>query len=213
MTAPSRRDNLIPMKYRLPWLVAAWVLPAILQAAPQFWSVPNATATPLPAPDIEQSMEPAAVQTATPTPVMAPAVQVAPPTPTPRPGLNPKNPTQAALFSAVVPGAGEVYAGDPVKGVAFAALFGLGLWQTLDNLQLVPDVSGGIPQTFTNNQNVSVRAKNETAGNLFGLATLAVYGFGIQDAYNSAATYNKNNYLTLNFGIGPHPNASLAYRF
>ena len=194
-------------------MTAVWLIPVLLQAAPQFWTVPNATPTPLPPPDIEQSAEPASVQTITPTPVMAPAVQVAPPTPTPRPGLTPKNPTQAALFSAIIPGAGEVYAGDPLKGVAFAALFGLGLWQTLDNLQLVPDVSGSIAQTLTNNQNVSVRAKNETAGNLFGLATLAVYGFGIQDAFNSAATYNKDNYLTLHFGIEPHPNASLAYRF
>ena len=172
-----------------------------LHAAPNFWQVAGATPTPPEPPTIqgvEQSFEPLA---ATPTPVIAPAVQIPSPTPTPRAGLKAVNPTQAALFSVFVPGSGHVYAGEPIKGLVFAALFGVGLWQTIDNLRLVPDNSGG------------VMAKNETAGNLFGLGTLAAYGFGIQDAYNSAVNYNKRNYLSLNFGISPRINASLAYRF
>ena len=172
-----------------------------LHAAPSFWQVAGATPTPPEAPTIqgiEQSFEPLVN---TPTPVIAPSVQVALPTPTPQPGLKAVNPTQAALFSVFVPGSGQVYAGDPLKGLVFAALFGVGLWQTIDNLRLVSDNAGGVV------------AKNETAGNLFGLGTLAAYGFGIQDAYNTAVTYNKKNYLTLNLGITPRPNASLAYLF
>src|ERR1039458_6609005 len=106
----------------------------------------------------------------------------------------PKNPTHAALFSVVLPGSGQVYAGDPLKGLAFATLFGIGLWQTIDNLQLVNDGNGNLV------------SKNETAGNLFGLGTLAAYGFGIQDAFNTAANYNKQHHLTLGFGIYPRPN-------
>lgn len=189
------------MKFKALLTMAVLVLPAILEAAPNFWNDPNATPTPLPAPDIQQSLEPVEVLTATPTPVLAPSVQVPTATPTPQPGLRPKNPTEAALFSVVIPGSGQVYAGDPLKGLVFATLFGLGLWQTLDNLQLVHDDSGNLV------------AKNETAGNLFGLATLAAYGFGIQDAYNTAGQYNKRNNLTLNFGIQPRPNASLAFSF
>ncbi len=189
------------MKFKALALFAAFGLVSSLQAAPNFWEVAGATPTPPEPPQIqgiEQSMD---SLTATPTPVVAPLVQVAAPTPTPQPGLSAKNPTQAALFSVFIPGSGHFYAGDPAKGLVFAALFGVGLWQTIDNLQLVSDNSGGLI------------AKNETAGNLFGLATLAAYGFGIQDAYNTAVTYNKKNYLTLNFGIAPRPNASLAYRF
>ncbi len=201
----------MPMKFKA-LFAAVWVLPCLLQAAPTFWNVPNATPTPIPTIDLQQ-MEPEGFETATPTPVVAPAVQVPTATPTPRPGLKSVDPTAAALFSVVVPGSGEVYAGDPAKGVVLAALFGICLWQTIDNLQLVPDVSGTIPSSETDNQNVAVRAKNETAGNLFGLATLAVYGFGIQDSSDAAAKYNQKNYLTLNFGIEPRPNASLAYAF
>ncbi|HEY5039355.1 MAG TPA: hypothetical protein VIJ93_09815, partial [bacterium] len=112
-------------------------------------------------------------------------------------------PTKAALFSVVVPGAGQVYAGDPLKGLVFATLFGVGLWQTIDNFQLVPDQPGSS----------NLVAKNETAGNLFGLATLAAYGFGIQDAFNTASNYNRKHYLALNFGITPRPNANLAFLF
>jgi len=189
------------MKFKALLTAAVFSFPLMLLAAPNFWNVPNATPTPLPPPDIQQSLEPVVFQTSTPTPVLAPSVQMPTATPTPRPGLSPKNPTEAALFSVVIPGSGHVYAGDPVRGVVFAALFGVGLWQTLDNLQLVHDDSGNLV------------AKNETAGNLFGLATLAAYGFGIQDAYNTAAQYNKRNNLTLNFGIEPRPSASLAFSF
>ena len=172
-----------------------------LHAAPNFWQMDGATPTP-PQPPVLQTIEQAPEYlTATPTPVVAPSVQVALPTPTPQPGLSAKNPTQAALFSVFVPGSGHIYAGDPAKGLVFAALFGVALWQTIDNLQLVSDNAGGLV------------AKNETAGNLFGLATLAAYGFGIQDAYNTTVNYNKKHYLTLNFGIAPRPNASLAYLF
>jgi hypothetical protein len=189
------------MKLKVLSTLGVLVLPTLLIAAPNFWSNPNATPTPLPAPNVEQSEEPAVVQTTTPTPVSAPVVQIPTMTPTPKPGLRPKDPTTAALFSVVIPGAGHVYAGDPGKGIIFAALFAGGLIETIDNLQLVRNSSGDLV------------AKDETAGNLFGLATLAAYGFGIQDAFNTASDYNKNNHLTLNFGIQPRPNATLAYLF
>src|SRR5579862_2986344 len=102
----------MPMKLKVLSTLGLLLLPAVLAAAPQFWTVPNATPTPLPAPDIEQSEEPAEVLTATPTPVSAPAVRIPTPTPTPLPGLRPKDPTTAALFSAVIPGSGQVYAED-----------------------------------------------------------------------------------------------------
>ena len=180
----------------------AWV-PAV-QAAPNFWQ-PHGTLTPTPPapPLVEVSQEPDQFQTATPTPVLAPAVKVPTPTPTPEPGFSPKDPSTAALFSVVLPGAGQFYNDEPLKGLVFATLFGLGLWQTLNNLQLVSDASSG----------ATCVAKNETAGNLFGLATLAAYGFGIQDAYNSATGYNRSHNLTLSFGFRPQIGADLTYRF
>lgn len=190
------------MKLKALITLAAFGLCSAVNAAPNFWNADDATPTPPQPPQIQTLEQPSEYLTSTPTPVTAPLVPVLSPTPTPEPGLNALNPTQAALFSVFVPGSGQVYAGDPAKGLVFAALFGVGLWQTIDNLQLVRDSSGNV-----------LSAKNETAGNLFGLATLAAYGFGIQDAYNSAVNYNKKHYLTLNFGITPRPNASLAYLF
>jgi TM2 domain-containing membrane protein YozV len=189
------------MKFLPLCLLTTLLFPSFTFAAPNFWKVANATPTPLPPPDIQQSEEPSSVQTSTPTPVAAPKVQIATPTPTPLAGIGPKDSTTAALFSVVIPGSGHVYAGDPGKGLVFATLFGLGLWQTIDNLQLVHNSAGDLV------------AKNETAGNLFGLATLAAYGFGIQDAFNTAADYNKRNHFTFNFGIEPLPSARLAYSF
>ncbi|HVZ81258.1 MAG TPA: hypothetical protein VHE12_10770 [bacterium] len=191
------------MKYRSFLVLVSFALAGFLQAAPSFWDVPNATPTPIPTPEIQNWGQITEYNTPqpTPTPVMAPQVEAPTPTPTPLPGLSPKDPTVAALFSVVLPGSGHVYAGDPLKGIAFAALFGVGLWQTLDNLQLVHNGSGDLV------------AKDETAGNLFGLATLAAYGFGIQDAMNTASDYNKQNHLTVSLGLEPYPNAVLAYRF
>lgn len=187
----------MPMKFKALLTLTAIVFYSNLGAA-TFWNVPNATPTPVPPPEIQEWGNTTDIVKPTDTPILAPLVQIPTPTPTPLPGLSPKNPTQAALFSVFVPGSGQIYAGDPVKGIVFASLFGIGLWQTLDNLQLVDSFGD---------------TKNETAGNLFGLATLAVYGFGIQDAYNTAASYNKKNYLTLHLGITPRPNANLAYMF
>ena len=190
------------MKLNALFLLALLAAVPTLQAAPQFWNIKDATPTPPSPPQVQgiedQSSE---FQTATPTPVLAPQVELPTPTQTPEPGTSPKNPTHAALFSVVLPGSGQVYAGDPLKGLVFATLFGIGLWQTIDNLQLVNDGNGNLV------------SKNETAGNLFGLGTLAAYGFGIQDAFNTAANYNKEHHLTLGFGIYPRPNASLAFCF
>ncbi len=186
------------MKFKVLLTLAAFGVFSNLESAPNFWNVENATPTPLPPPQIQEWGNTTDIVKPTATPVVAPMVQIPTPTPTPLPGLSPKSPTEAALFSVFLPGAGQVYAGDPIKGIVFASLFGIGLWQTLDNLQLVD----GLGDT-----------KNETAGNLFGLATLAVYGFGIQDASNTAINYNKKNYLTFHFGIEPRPNANLAYMF
>jgi hypothetical protein len=171
-----------------------------LHAAPTFWTSEDDTPTPPPAPGVDTSSVPSSYLTASPTPVLAPIIKAVSPTPTPIPGLKPQDPTAAALLSVVVPGAGQVYAGDPLKGVVIAALFGAGLWQTIDNLSL-------------QNVNGTVQSKDEDLGNLFGLATLAVYGYQIQDASDIATQYNKKNYLTFNLGISPGPNARLAYLF
>jgi TM2 domain-containing membrane protein YozV len=185
------------MKFKISLALAIFSVSALAQAAPSFWNVPNATPTPPEPPVVQEQVEPLEFLTATPTAVMAPMVQIPTATPTPLAGLKPLNPTQAAIFSLIIPGAGQVYAGDPAKGIAIAALFGVGLWQTLDNFQLI---GNGYD-------------RNDEAGNLFGFATLVVYGFGIQDAFNTATAYNKKNYLAFQLGINPEPNLSLAYKF
>ncbi len=139
------------------------------------------------------------------------------PTATPLPGIKPKDPTTAAIFSTVIPGVGQVYDEDPLRGLIFAGLFGVGLWQTIDNLSLVngnngaANGAGANPNDVSHNGNAVV--KNEDAGELIGLATLAVYGFGIQDAANGANNYNHRNNLSLTFEVKPRSGAQLALRF
>src|SRR5665213_426383 len=163
-----------------------------LHAAPQFWTSEQDTPTPIPAPSVDTSNVPIAYLTASPTPVIAPRIKAVSPTPTPRPGLKRENPTAAALLSVEVPGLGQVYAGDPLKGVVIAALFGVGLWQTIDNLSLQSASSGTLSTV-----------KDENLGSVEGLVTLAIYGYQIQDASDMATQYNKKNYLTFNLGISP----------
>jgi len=188
-----------------------------LQAGPQFWTSEQGTPTPPEAPNVSTQNVPSAYLTASPTPVLAPAISAVPPTPTPRPGLKAIDPTTAALFSVVIPGSGQVYAGDPIKGFVVAALFGVGLWQTIDNLSL-QNTNAGLTQTqYVNGSQVTnqgtLQSKDEVLGSIEGLATLAIYGYQIQDASDTAAQYNKKNYLTFNLGISPVPNVRLAYMF
>jgi hypothetical protein len=153
---------------------------------------------------------------ATTTPSEIKPVSFPTPTPTPLPGLKPKDATTAALFSTVIPGAGQCYNGDPFRGLVFATLFGVGLWQTIDNLSLVNGNNGAASGAGANsdiNHNGNSVVKNEDAGELFGLATLAVYGFGIQDAANGANDYNRRNNLSLTFQLKPRGGAQLALRF
>lgn len=175
------------------------VLLALPLSAATFWEKDGTpTPTVLEVPTLEGLEEkkelPASV------PVEAPQVDFPTPTPTPLPGLAPKDPTTAALLSVAVPGGGQVYAGDPLKGLAFAAVFGVGLWQTLDNFALVE-------------KDGEARSKDETLGHLFGLATLAAYGFGIQDAYATAEHYNRSRHLSFRWGVFPEWNAALALNF
>ena len=123
-------------------------------------------------------------------------------TPTPMPGSVPRDPTAAALMSAVVPGLGHVYCGEPVRGLFFSAAFGISLYLALDNLRLEPETGS--------DQRV---ARNETAGSLYGLAALAAYGFGMQDAAGSARRYNRRNHLNLSVSAAPYPHAVVAYAF
>ena len=166
------------------------------QAAPSFWN-PSGTQTPTPvaAPVIVVPSDSNDILTATPTAVVAPYVGIATATPTPRPGIHRIDPTTAAVFSLFVPGAGQVYDNDPLKGVAFAAVFGVGLWQTIDSLQLIPNP----------NSPGDVIAKNEEKGSLFGLLTLAAYGFGIEDALDGAVDYNRRHYVSLRWGFNRWP--------
>jgi hypothetical protein len=177
------------------------VLP--VEAAPSFWQ-PNPSITPTPAPpSLQEIVEPSQYKVATPTPQAVPEIQFATPTPTPLPWLKPKNPTKSAILSAIIPGLGQVDAGDPWKGLGFAAVFGVGLWQTLYNFQLVPQPN-----------NIGLNgSRNEDLGHLFGLITLAAYGFGVQDAYSTAVSYNHRNHLAFSFGIEPRPSVDLAYLF
>jgi hypothetical protein len=174
------------------------------QAAPSFWN-PSGTQTPTPvaAPPVVVPSDSNDVLTATPTAVVAPDLGIPTATPTPQPGIHRKDPTTAAVFSLVLPGAGQVYDDDPLKGLAFAAVFGVGLWQTIDSLQLVPNP----------NSPGDVIAKNEEKGSLFGLLTLAAYGFGIEDALDGAVDYNRRHYVSLSLGLQPMASASLSYHF
>ncbi|MGH7740076.1 MAG: hypothetical protein ACREL1_08020, partial [bacterium] len=119
------------------------------------------------------------------------------------PGITRKDPTTAALFSVIVPGSGQVYDGDPLKGLAFAAVFGVSLWKTIDSLQLIPDP----------HNSGDVIAKDEEGGSLFGLLTLAAYGFGIEDALDGASAYNWRHYVSLTLGRPSLASASLTYHF
>jgi hypothetical protein len=198
------------MKILTPFLFAGfWWFASMAQAAPKFWqpSGPTETPTPLHAP-VPQVMEDSSLEpkTTPSAPVTAPLIGVATPTPTPSLGVQKLDPTLAAVLSAVVPGSGHVYAGDPLKGLAFATVFGLGLWQTMENLQLVPDPSDITPP-------ISTISKDETAGNLFGLVTLAAYGFGIQDAFSTAVEHNRRNHLSMRLEVMPGPALRLSCLF
>lgn len=214
----------MPMKSRFlsVFLVVGLLLPGPSGLfAAQLWTSEMDTPTPVQPPDTDTwSKLPANYQTATPTPAVVPNLQIPTATPTPRPGLKAVDPTAAAIFSAVVPGSGQVYAGDPVKGLVLATLFGLGLWQTIDKLSLVPSTTSTVTQQNNQsgneqfqNQSGTLVTKDETLGSIFGLATLVVYGFEIQDASDTANHYNKVNYLTFNLGLSPEPKVQLAYRF
>jgi hypothetical protein len=124
------------------------------------------------------------------------------PTPTPEPGLIPKDPTAAALFSVFLPGLGHAYCKEPLKGVFFAAAFGISLYLSIDNFRLESEP----------NSDERV-ARNETAGSLYGLAALAAYGFSVQDAYNSARRYNRRHYLSVSFEPSPYPQVAMKVSF
>jgi hypothetical protein len=111
-------------------------------------------------------------------------------TPTPVLGRKLKSPTKAGLFSAVLPGSGHVYAGQPVRGLLFAGVFGVTLWKSLENFK----------------KNDDGTMKNSNAGQLYGLAALLTYGFAVEDAYDSANRYNRRYHLklSLNSKLGPH---------
>ncbi len=124
------------------------------------------------------------------------------PSPTPVPGMVPKDPTAAAIFSAFIPGLGHAYCKEPLKGVFFAAAFGISLYLSLDNFRL---------ETVPNSDERV--ARNETAGSLYGLATLAAYGFSIQDAYNSARRHNRRYHLDVALDPGSHPRVAFKVSF
>jgi hypothetical protein len=114
--------------------------------------------------------------------VDAPALAEVVDTPTPVPGKNHKNPTTAGLMSAVIPGSGNFYAAQPLRGVLFAGAFGVCLWQSIENFKKIDG-----------------KIKNSNAGQLFGLGALVAYGFGVQDAYDSSNRYNRRYHLKLAF--------------
>lgn len=201
------------MKLKFLACLILFLLPGpALWAVPSFWSVQGATPTPPAPPPVEQTEESSSVLAPSPTPEAVKSVVFPSPTPTPLPGLKSKDSTTAAIFSMIIPGSGQVYDDDPLRGVVFAALFGVGLWQTIDNLSLVSGNNEAGNNGYLSHNGNSV-IKNEDAGELIGLATLAVYGFGIQDAANGANNYNRRNNLSLTFQVKPRSGAQLALRF
>ncbi len=199
------KDTLEPMKSNpLVCLILFLISTSPLLAAPSFWGGQEETPTPSTLMPVEEVVATPTISGPTATPVVIQNVSFPTPTPTPLPGMKSKDATTAAILSTVLPGLGQVYDEDPLRGVAFAALFGVGLWQTIDNLQLV---------NASNPAGGNKEVKNEDAGELIGLGTLAVYGFCIQDAANSANNYNRHNNLALTFQLKPRSGAQLALRF
>ncbi len=179
-------------------LLSAWFLGlSTAWAEPTFWENAPQSPTPIPPP----RLAPLPVEkegVATPTPVVAPSIPEIENVPEPVEGKSAKRPRTAGWMSAVLPGSGHVYAGEPIKGLFFAGAFGLTLWQSVDNLQkLQPDY----------------REKNATAGQIYGLAALVTYGFCVQDAFDSARRYNRRYHLkwTLEPKAGPYVRVALSF--
>jgi len=178
------------------FLVFACLLAGVSSAwsEPSFWKkgtpTPSAPKPPQVAPVDDEEINPTSLNAqASPTPVEAPALAEPAETPTPVPGKNPKNPTKAGLMSVVIPGSGHFYAAQPLRGVLFAGVFGVSLWQSIENFKKIDG-----------------KIKNSNAGQLYGLAALVAYGFGVQDAYDSANRYNRRFHLKLAFDpttLGP----------
>jgi len=166
---------------------------------PSFWHkagtpTPSAPAppqvAPLPADESNPEVAPTAVEAPTlPEPAEAP---------TPFPGKSPKRPTTAGLMSAVIPGSGHVYTGEPLKGLFFAGAFGVVLWLSIENFQKLQG---------------QYKAKDATAGQLYGLAAIVAYGFGVQDAYDSANRYNRRFHLKLSMGPSRGPGIMIVSSF
>lgn len=156
-----------------------------VQARPIFWAT---TPTPEP-PQVTQPLESTAAHplSPTPTPARIPEkllLKISRPkhVSKPYPNSTLKSTTAAAILSAIIPGSGQIYTNQPFKALGFAAVFGVTFWQMLENFRLVadPHEQGG------------VIAINQDAGSLFGLAAVAAYGFGIEDAMGDAANYNRH---------------------
>jgi len=175
-------------------LLTLFVLSAQAWADPSFYKNQKLDPTPIPPPQVVPVEGDLPSAKATPTVVVVPVLKEAIPTPefTPVAGKTLRKASTAGILSAFFPGAGHVYAGEPLKGVFFAGAFGLTLWQSIRNFSLVEDP----------NVHGSYISRNQTAGSLYGLAALAAYGFGIQDAYASAHRYNRRYHLSLT--LGPH---------
>lgn len=200
LTDPKEEGNLDPlMKPSIAFFLVFAILVAGVSSAwsePSFWK--KGTPTPFvpkppqvaPLPSDENETASGQDQGGF-TAVEAPALGEPVATSTPVPGKNSKSPTTAGLLSAVLPGSGHVYAGQPFRGLFFAGVFGLSLWQSLENFHKLAG---------------QYKSKNATAGQLFGLAAIVSYGFGVQDAYDSANRYNRRYHLklSLNSTLGPH---------
>lgn len=193
------------MKNLFPGFLAALILlfpAASLRGQSRFWGEgKERNPRELKPPRVEPIPEEIFTPVPTPTPRLLPKVEFAEltPTPTPRPGVSPKSPSRAAVMSMVLPGSGHAYVGEPLKGLLFAGVFGVSVWQSLENFELVNAADG------------EVESRNETAGSLYGLAALAAYGFGIQDAYNGAKRYNRRHHFQVTFL--PRSRLLLQYRF
>ncbi len=167
---------------------------------PTFW-VKDGTPTPVaPKPPQVAPLQDAtdAKDQVTPIAIEAPFLAEPSPTPTPEPGRTSKSPTKAALFSALLPGSGQVYTAQPLRGVCVAGVFGVALWQSIANFQKLPG---------------EYKAKNATAGQLFALAAIATYGFGIQDAYDGANRYNRRYHLKASLDPQGRPRLTFAWVF
>jgi len=139
-----------------------------------------------------------------------------------RPQYHPiKNPGTAATLSAIIPGMGQVYAGNHSKGALFliseVALFAAASFN-FDRANYYDFYADRYPKfrdeygdSFITYRQGYVEAKKyNTLGAMFLLSTLGVHVWNVFDAADTARDYNKSHGLKLGFKFQPKEGTYLA---